>query len=278
MGQSATAFLIHLSPTMTPNIQFRVDPPAATIVLDRQERCNALDVKSTADLLQLFSDCHGEKRVRAVILTGAGSTFCSGTDLKDLQESYHESQTLKMFENWQLQTQQYLQLLETMLQFPKPIIAAVNGPAIGIGLAIMLAADYAVASEKSFLLSSESRLGLSSNLTAPLLAFRGGTAAANRLLLSGEKLLASDARQIGLVQEVAGEDFVWARSFELSKQIALGARESHQMTKQMFNDTIGESLLTQLSVGAANMAAARITDAAKEGVAAFLEKRDPAWD
>lgn len=264
--------------TSTPSIRLRVDPPAATIILDRQETHNSLDLTSTADLLQLFSDCHAEKRVRAIILTGAGETFCSGTDLKDLQASYDESQTLKMFENWQLQSQQYLQLLETMLRFPKPIIAAVNGPVLGFGLALMLAADHVVASEKSFLLSPESRRGLSSSLTAPLLAFRGGTATANRVLLSGERLDIKDACRLGLVHDVVSEDFVWAKAFDLAKQLARGARESHQMTKQMINETIGEALLTQLSVGAANMAAARITDAAKEGVAAFLEKREPTWD
>jgi methylglutaconyl-CoA hydratase len=264
--------------TESRDIQFRVDPPAATIVLNREGRRNALDLKSTADLLQLFSDCHGEKRVRAIILTGAGSTFCSGTDLKDLQASYDETQALQMFENWQLQSQQYLQLLETMLRFPKPILAAVNGPVVGIGLALMLASDYVVASEKAFLVSPESRLGLSASLTAPLLAFRGGTAITNRILLTGEKIDSGEASRLGLVHETVNEDMVWARSFELAKQFATGARESQQMTKQMINDTIGESLLTQLSVGAANMAAARITDAAKEGVSAFLEKRDPNWD
>ena len=260
-----------------PSIQFRIDPPAATIALDRADRHNALDHDCIAELLQLLSDCHGEKRVRAIILTGTGDTFCSGTDLHRLQASFAETQAMDMFQNWDLQSKQYLQLIETMLRYPKPIIVAANGPVIGTGLALMLAADYVVGSENAFLQSPESRLGLSAALTAPLLNFRAGTSLANRLLLTGEKLEANAAMQAGLFHETAASDLVWARAFEVAKQCALGARESHQMTKQILNETVGENLITQLTVGAANLAAARITDAAKEGVAAFLEKRDPNW-
>ena len=259
------------------SIQFRIDPPAATIALDRAERHNALDQRCVGDLLQLLVDCHGEKQVRAIILTGTGNTFCSGTDLHQLQTSFAETQAMAMFQNWELQSKQYLQLIETMLRYPKPIIVAANGPVIGTGLALMLAADYVVGSETAYLQSPESRRGLSSGLNAPLLNFRASSGLANRLLLTGEKLDASAATQAGLFHEVAAADFVWARAFEVAKQCAMGARESHQMTKQMLNETVGESLMTQLSVGAANLAAARITDAAKEGVAAFLEKREPIW-
>ena len=259
------------------SIQFRIDPPAATIALNRVDRHNALDQGCIGDLLQFLSDCHGEKKVRAVILTGTGDTFCSGTDLQQLQTSFVETQPMDMFRSWELQSQQYLQLIETMLRFPKPIIVAANGPVIGTGLALMLAADYVVGSETAYLQSPESRLGLSAGLTAPLLNFRAGSGLANRLMLTGEKLDAKAAAQAGLFHETVAPDFVWARAFEVAKQCAMGARESHQMTKQMLNETVGENLITQLAVGAANLAAARITDAAKEGVAAFLEKREPNW-
>ena len=259
------------------SIQFRIDAPAATIALDRANRQNALDLGCIAELLQSLSDCHSEKKVRAVILTGTGDTFCSGTDLHGLNVSFAETQAMDMFQNWELQSKKYLQLIETMLRYPKPIIVAANGPVIGTGLAIMLAADYVVGSENAYLQSPESRLGLSAGLTAPLLNFRAGSGLASRLMLTGEKMEASAATQAGLFHETVAPDFVWARAFEVAKQCALGARESHQMTKQILNETVGENLITQLTVGAANLAAARITDAAKEGVSAFLEKREPNW-
>ena len=83
---------------------------------------------------------------------------------------------------------------------------------------------------------------------------------------------------MNLFHETVPSDFVWARCQELAAACAKGARESHQLTKQMINETIGETMLRQLSIGAANTAAARTTGAAREGIAAFLEKREPDWD
>jgi len=100
---------------------------------------------------------------------------------------------------------------------------------------------------------------------------------ASAILYSGEPVKADEAINLGLFHEVVKNDLVWARCHEIAKLCASGARESHQMTKQMMNQTIGESLFTQLSIGAANAAAARTTNAAKEGIAAFLEKRKPDW-
>ena len=203
-------------------IEFRIDGPAATIALNRVHRHNALDLDCVTELLQLLSDCHGEKRVRAVILTGKGDTFCSGTDLHHLQASFEKTQTTDMFQSWQLQSQQYLQLIETMLRYPKPIIVAANGPVIGIGLALMLAADYAIGSQTAYLQSPEARLGLSASLTAPLLNFRTSTSVANRLLLTSDKLDAEAALKVGLFHENVLPDLVWARAFEVAQQCALG--------------------------------------------------------
>ena len=165
-----------------------------------------------------------------------------------------------------------------MLRFPKPIICAVNGPVVGSGLALMLASDVVVASDKATISIPESLRGLSPGLSVPLLSFRLGTGLASKLLFGGETVDASASKQMGLFHEVVSEDFVWAKSQEIVTRVAMTARESHQMTKQFLTETIGEELLTQLNIAAANVAAARTTPAAKEGIAAFLEKREPDWD
>lgn len=120
--------------------------------------------------------------------------------------------------------------------------------------------------------------GLNAGITTPLLSFRVGTSMASSMLYSGATVSAAEALNLGLFHETVDDELVWARSFEIASQCAEGARESHQMTKQLLNETIGENLFTQLSIGAANMAAARTTLAAKEGIDAFLQKRDPNWD
>lgn len=256
-------------------VETRKDKPSGTIILNRAEKRNAINSAVVAQLTEAFNDFMQERSVRAVVLTGAGDVFCSGTDLAEIQAT---SETSDYFATRHQESQHLKALIETMLRFPKPIIAAVNGPTMGLGTALMLAADVVIAGESASVGFPESRRGLSTGFTSPLLAFRLGAGIAANLLMTGRTLDAKQAAASGLFHEVVPDDFVWARANEIAVQCAAGARESHQMTKQLINETIGEAMLTQLSTGAANTAAARTTDAAKEGIAAFLEKREPNWD
>ncbi len=256
------------------NVQIRKDEPSGTITINRPDRQNALSRGIVSLLIQAFEDFLQEKNVRAIILTGTGDNFCSGTDLHQLKET---AETKNAMEIWHEDATQLKDLIELMLRYPKPIIACVNGWTIGTGLALMLASDIVIAGESSKLQLPEARRGLCAGITMPLLSFRVGTGLAASVLFSAKPVLASQALSLGLFHEVVADHLMWARSFEIAKQCASGARESHQMTKRMLNETIGENLFMQLSVGAANMAAARTTQAAKEGINAFLEKRDPNW-
>jgi len=257
------------------NVQLRKDVPSGTITLNRPDCRNALSREMVGMIQQALDDFAHEGAIRAVILTGSGDTFCSGTDLFQLKET---SESPDAFKIWHDDAKAFQDLIETMLRFPKPIIAAVNGWNVGSGLALMLASDIVVAGESSKLLMPEALRGLNAGMTTPLLTFRAGVAAASKILFDGQPVLAAEAARLGLVHETVSDDLIWARSHELATQCAAGARESHQMTRQMLNETIGESLFTQLSIGAANMAAARTTPAALEGINAFLEKRDPDWN
>lgn len=255
-------------------VQVRVDEPTATVTLNRPEVLNALSLASIQQLTQAISDLHLERRVRAIILTGSGQSFCAGTDLKELRETY-ELET--PYDRWYEEVTAFKELIEMILRCPKPVIAAVHGWVAGTGLALMLAADLVVASEDCRLWVPESRRGLSAGLTPPLLSFRLGNSSCTQSLFTGQPLPVQIAATKGLIDDLVPGDFVWARSQEIAREIAAGARESHQMTKRMLNESIGENLFTLLSLGAADMATARITDAAKEGVQAFLEKRAPNW-
>src|SRR5207248_5702439 len=112
---------------------------------------------------------------------------------------------------------------------------------------------------------------------APLLVFRVGASHAANLLLTARMIEAAEARRMGLVHEVVKGDLVWARTQDVAGEIAKSAPEAIQLTKRLLNETIGEHLGTLLSAGAADSATARTTDAAREGLAAFLEKREPKW-
>lgn len=248
--------------------------PSGTIVLNRPDKRNALSRQMMADIGQALDDLHQERMVRAVILTGAGSAFCAGMDLVEMQETSQQPDSLLQ---WHHDAVQYRELLETMLRFPKPLIAAVNGPVVAGGTGLMLASDIVIAADTAKFALPEPRRGIVAGIVAPLLVFRIGASHAANLLLTARTIDAAEAHRIGLVHEVVKADLLWARAQELAGEIAHSAPEAIQLTKRLLNETIGEHLATLLSAGAADSATARTTEAAREGLAAFLEKREPKW-
>lgn len=248
--------------------------PSGTIVLNRPDKRNAISRQMLADLIQALDDLHQERKVRAVILTGAGSAFCAGMDLAEMQAT---AQHQGAYSQWHEDAVQYRELIDKMLLFPKPIIAAVNGPAVAGGAGLVLASDLVVGTPEAKFGLPEPKRGIVAGLVAPLLAFRAGGSAAAKLLLTARTIEPSEAQQLGIYHEVVKNSFVWARAQEIAGEIAGCAPEAMQLTKKMLNETIGEHLQTLLSAGAAASATARTTEAAREGLAAFLEKREPRW-
>jgi methylglutaconyl-CoA hydratase len=226
------------------------------------------------DLAQAFDDLHQEKMVRAVILTGAGTAFCAGMDLGEMQAT---SEQPDAFSQWHADAMQYRELLDTMLHFPKPIIAAVNGPVVAGGAGLMLASDIVIGTPDAKFGLPEPRRGIVAGMVSPLLVFRIGASQAANLLLTARTIEAAEAHRIGLYHEIVNSDLVWARAQEVAGEIAKTAPEAIQLTKRLLNETIGEHLGTLLTAGAADSATARTTEAAREGLAAFLEKREPKW-
>lgn len=257
-----------------PLVRVKVYEHAGTIILDRPEKRNALTRQLLSDLRQAFDDLHLEKRVRAVILTGAGTAFCAGMDLEEMRET---SQLPNPHEQWRDDAVAYQDLLEQMLRFPKPIIAAVNGPAVAGGAGLVLASDIVVAAESAKFGLPEPLRGIVAGLVSPLLAFRIGGGQAARLLLTAATIDAAEAHRLGLFHELIDADRVWARAVEIAGQCAKSAPQALQLTKRMLNETIGESLFGFLTSGAAVSATARTTEAATEGLNAFLQKREPKW-
>jgi enoyl-CoA hydratase/carnithine racemase len=255
-------------------LQLKKTPPSGTIVLSRAEKRNALTREMLAELGQSLEDFHGEKSVRAVILTGAGTAFCAGMDLGEMQATAAQPDAWRQ---WHDDSVAYRDLLERMLQFPKPIIAAVNGACVAGGLGLALASDLVIAGSDAHFGLPEPRRGIVAGMVSPLLVFRVGGGHAANLLLTARTLAAEEARRMALVQEVVAPELTWVRAHELAQEIARSAPEAIQLTKKLLNETIGEQLFTQLSLGAAASATARTTEAAAEGRAAFLEKREPKW-
>lgn len=258
-----------------PVVEVRAQPPTGAIILNRPEKRNALSRRMLRQIDQALDDLHQEYRVRAVVLTGNGPAFCAGIDLQEMHDASEEEDA---WEIWQRDAMLYKDLIEKMLRFPKPIIAAVNGPALAAGAGLLLACDLALGAESAAVGFPEPRRGLVAGVAAPLLAFRVGGSQAGSLLLTGRTIGAAEAHRIGLLQEVVSEEALFTRACELCAEIAASAPPAVQLTKRTLNETIAEHLFTLLSVGAAASATARTTEAAAEGLQAFLEKRPPVWD
>jgi enoyl-CoA hydratase/carnithine racemase len=255
-------------------IRINVHEHAGTIILNRPEKRNALSRALLAELSQALGDLHLERRVRAVVMTGAGTAFCAGMDLQEMRET---SQQENPHTQWHEDAVLYRDLLESMWRYPKPLIAAVNGPAMAGGAGLLLGCDLVVAAKTATFGLPEPLRGIVAGMVAPLLHFRIGGGQAARLLLSAQTIDAAEAYRIGLFHEIVEPDHLWPRAVELAAQCARSAPEALQLTKRVLNETVGEHLPTLLSAGAAASATARTTEAAAEGLAAFLEKREPNW-
>jgi enoyl-CoA hydratase/carnithine racemase len=257
-------------------VDVRVTGAVGTIVLNRAERRNALSQAMIAELGQALDDLHLEKRVRAVVLTGAGTAFCSGLDVHEMK-SLEELPEREKEQHWGEAADAYRELVAQMIEFPKPIIASVNGPAVAGGAGLVLACDIVVAGETAQFGLPDPRRGVVAGVVGPLLAFRVGAGPAARLLLTSSLYPAAEAFRLGIYHEMIDDNRLWARAVALGEECAAGAPEAVQLTKRLLYETVGEQLATQLSVGAAVSATSHTTEAAREGFAAFVEKRVPEW-
>lgn len=259
------------------HIEVKVHDNVATLLLDRPDKHGALNPGLLTDLRQAISDVHQEKRVRAVVLTARGVSFCSGVDmstLKEIRELPDREQLQQWFEYWR----QLAETCEEMLRLPKPIVAAVDGHALGAGFAIALACDLIVASHDAVFSAQAVRQGLVGGITTALLSFRIHHSLAARMSLTGNPISADEAYRVGLLaQEPVASEQIWVTATSLAKAASVGSPQAIQATKRILNENIGELLLTQLSAAAADSATACTTEAAGEGIDAFAEKKPPQW-
>lgn len=255
-------------------IEVKVTDCAGTIIINRPEHANRMTRRMVQQLGEALDDLYLEKKVRAIILTGAGDVFSEGLDWHELQGEEDEWQT---HQRWGEEASAWRDLVLRMLEITKPIIASVNGSALSEGAGLVLASDLVVAAESASFGLPDPRYGLVAGVSAPLLSFRVGGGQAARLLLASTTLDAAESHRLGLFQELVSHKQVWARAMELARECAEGAPEANQLTKRLLNETVGEQLETQLASGAVMSATAFTTEAAREGLTAYVEERKPVW-
>jgi 2-(1,2-epoxy-1,2-dihydrophenyl)acetyl-CoA isomerase len=243
------------------------DGDVLTITLNRPDVLNALNRSMHEALAAALKEARKDE-VRAVVLTGAGRGFCVGQDLTEFREAPGDIAE-------RLRTNYHPNLL-AIRALEKPVIAAVNGAAAGAGLSIACACDIRIAADTATFVPAFINIGLipdsgGTYFTARIL----GPARAFEWMSSGRRLTAAEAHAWGLVSEIVESDSLAARVTEVAAELAALPTRGVGMTKRLFDRTGERTLEEQLELEAQLQAAATQTDDFREGVAAFLEKREP---
>ena len=242
------------------------------IVLDRPETMNAWNVQLGVDLLDAVRRAADDDGVRCVTITGSGRGFSSGADLKagfdPTPEGHPDVQTTLR--------DRYHPIITGIRRMPKPVLAAVNGPAVGIGCSLALACDLVIARESAYFLLAFVNIGLvpdgGSSVFVPA---RVGHARATEMAMLGERIEAARALQWGLINRVAADDAFDAEVDALAERLATGPTRSYAGSKRQLNAWIYGGMDEQLELEAAVQQEMAASGDFSEGVQAFLAKRRP---
>jgi enoyl-CoA hydratase len=236
------------------------------VTIDRPERANALDGATMGGLGSAFAAAESDDSVRVVVLTGAGDrVFCAGMDLKaqgDERVPPPGMPGLEVFQN---------------RLYPKPIIAAVNGSAMGGGFELVMVADMAVAADHVSFGVPEVKRGLVGAGCSTRTAARVPPAIAYEMTLTGDPITAQRALELGLVNAVVPKDQVLDTALALAERVAANAPIAVRITKQIVWEEAGNHDNAEWAAIRAKAAPAFASNDAREGAAAFAERRAPHW-
>jgi 2-(1,2-epoxy-1,2-dihydrophenyl)acetyl-CoA isomerase len=241
----------------------------ATVTLNRPDKLNALTDEMYVQLIDMFTELTADDAVRAVVMTGKGRGFCSGSDVGGMLKS-------DMVEGRRRLQQRHHRMIRSIAYLEKPVIAAVRGPVAGIGFSIALACDLIVASETARFSQIFKNIGLIPDggsvffLTQYL-----GIARAKELVYTARMLPAQEAKEWGIVSRVVPDGELETAATGLAAELANSATFALGLAKKMFQAMYVPTLETLLETENLSQSLARLTEDHREGVTAFRDKRKP---
>jgi 2-(1,2-epoxy-1,2-dihydrophenyl)acetyl-CoA isomerase len=245
------------------------DGAVATVVIDRPECLNALDLPTRRALVTALRDLAADNGVRAVVLTGAGRAFCVGQDLTAQDELAHADETIAAT---------YNPLAQTIAAMPQPVVAAVNGAAVGAGMGLALACDLRLAADSASFSCAFGKVGLVPDTGVSWYLVRElGYARAFDLATSSRPLPAAEARALGLVNEVVPDGALAGRAAEVAARLAAGPAHAFALTKRQFRAATEIPFESLLALEARHQGSAAGHPDHPEGLTAVTEKRAPRW-
>ncbi len=257
-----------------PPVLVSLEAGVLAVTLNRPEKLNALNPEMHKLLREAFMRAAAEAEVRAVLVTGAGRGFCAGQDLGERKQAAEDTPidlSVSLGSH-------YNPLIRRMHELRKPIVCAVNGVAAGSGANIALACDIVLAARSASFIQSFGNLGLvpdsGGTWVLPRLV---GRARAMGLALLGEKISAEDAERWGLIWKAIDDERLAEEAAAMARKLASGPTKGYGLLKKALNASPGNSLDAQLDLERDLQRDAGFSEDYREAVAAFLEKRKPAF-
>ncbi len=255
---------------MTPLVHLERRDGVATITLDSPSNRNALSQQLMAELGQQLEAAIGDSEVRVIVLTGTGSVFCAGADLK-------EQRNANELGDGKTGAGPLGDILSTMWHSPKPVVGRINGAARGGGIGLVAACDIAVVSESSVFAFSEVRLGVIPATISVVVIPKLGEAKALELFLTGEPFSGRDAVSFGLVNRCVAGDELDATVGRYVESLMKGPASALEGCKQLIRDVPQMPIAQAFAEMKDRSAAYFASPDALEGMRAFAEKRAPSW-
>ena len=243
----------------------------AIITLTRPEKRNAISTQMIEELLAALAEIE-HTAVRAVIITGSGSAFCSGMDLDALKNLAQQSPTQNLEDSRRMAT-----MFRRLWSYPKPLIAAVNGAAIAGGCGIATLCDFTLAVPEAKFGYTEVRIGFIPAIVSVFLIRQIGDKRARDLLLTGRILTAEEAKQIGLVNHIVEPAKLMDTARIYAASLVESSPSSIERTKRLLTESAAAEVDAALARAIAENASIRATADFHEGLSSFLEKRRPIW-
>ena len=259
-------------------LRVHTDSGIQTILLNRPEKRNALTPQLIDDLVQALESAAANRSCRVVILSGAGSAFCAGLDIEHLRAMSATPPNSPQFAaECRNDAENIADLFRTLHSLPKPTIAAVNGPAIAGGMGLATLCDFTLAVPEAKFGYTEVRIGFIPAIVSAFLRAQIGDKRSRDLLLTGRLIDAAEAASLGLVTRVVAEPDLLPEARSLARCLLRNSPAAMEATKRLLNRFADRELPNDIEAAILANVQARATDDFREGVRAFLEKRDPAW-
>jgi methylglutaconyl-CoA hydratase len=254
-------------------LEVQSNDSVATLILNRPDVRNAFNETAIAEITQAFRELGAEAGVRAIVLAARGPAFCAGADLNWMKKMAGYTRAENRADAAQL-----AEMLRVIHACPKPVVAKVQGDCYAGGMGLVAACDIAVAGEKANFCLSEVKLGLIPATISPYVIKAMGENAARRYFLTAERFSAQEAKRIGFVHEVVGDEALDSTVDGIVKALVANSPNAVREAKRLVRDVAGAPVSdTLIADTAERIADIRASEEGREGVKSFLEKRKPTW-